>query len=62
MGAPIDPRTQQIVPTPGVTEQIVIWVSFLIDGFGIDAARFIKDASRETRRIVQELTDKFGLS
>ena len=28
MGAPVDPRTQRIVPTPGVTEKIENWVSF----------------------------------
>jgi hypothetical protein len=62
MGAPIDPRTQRIVPTPGVTEKVEIWVSFLIDGHGVNAAGFCKEASRETRRFVQEMTDLFSLS
>jgi len=62
MGAPIDPRTQRIVPTPGVTEKIEIWVNFLIDGYDVSAAGFCKEACRETRRIVQEMTDQFGLS
>lgn len=62
MGAPIDPRTQRIVPTPGVKEKTEIWVSFLIDGHGVNAASFCQEACRETRRILQEMTDNFGLS
>lgn len=62
MGAPIDPNTQRIVPTPGVTEKIEVWVSFLIQGHNVDGASFCKEACRETRRIIQEMTDKFGLS
>ncbi len=61
-GAPVDPATQRIVPTPGVTEKIETWVSFLIDGHGVNAAGFCEEACRETRRIVQEMTDQFELS
>jgi hypothetical protein len=61
-GAPIDPATQRIVPTSGVTERIEVWVSFVIEGYGVNAGGFCKDACRETRRITQEMTDKFGLS
>lgn len=62
MGAPINPATQRIVPTPGVTERIDNWVSFIIDGHNVNAAGFCKEAASETRRIVQEMTDKYGLS
>lgn len=62
MGAPIDPRTQRIVPTPDVTEKIENWVSFIIDGHGVNAAGFCKEACEGTRRIVQEMTDNFDLS
>jgi hypothetical protein len=62
MGAAINPLTQRIVPTPGVQERIETWVSFIIDGHGVNAAAFCKDACHETRRIVQEMTDQFGLS
>jgi hypothetical protein len=62
MGAPIDPATQRIVPIPGVTERIENWVSFIIDGHNVNAAGFLKEATHETRRIVQEMTDKFSLS
>lgn len=62
MGAPIDPTTQRIMPTPGITEWIETWVGFEIVGYGVNAAGFCKEACRETRRIIQEMTDKFGLS
>ena len=46
MGAPIDPHTQRIVPTSGVTEAREIWVSFIIDGHGVNALGFCSDACR----------------
>ncbi len=62
MGVPVDPRTQRIVPTPGITEKIEIWVSFLIDGCNVDAADFCRRACLETRRIVTDISDTFELS
>lgn len=62
MGAPVDPRTQRIVPTPGVTERIETWVSFLIEGHGVNAAGFCQEACAKTRQIVIDMTDQFGLS
>jgi hypothetical protein len=62
MGAPVDPTTQRIVPTPGVVEKIEIWVSFLIDGYNVNAADFCRRACQQTRRIVTEISDKFNLS
>lgn len=61
VGAPIDPATQRIVPTQGVTERVENWVSFEIEGYRVNAAAFTKDACREVRCIVQEMTDRFGL-
>ncbi len=62
MGAPIDPATQRIMPTPGVTERVERWVSFVIEGHGVNAAGFCNEACAKTRRIVTEMTDQFGLS
>ncbi|MGH6770070.1 MAG: hypothetical protein ACRECO_13730 [Xanthobacteraceae bacterium] len=62
MGAPIDPETQRIIPTQGVTERIETWISFVIDAHNVNAAGFCKEACKETRRIVQEMTDHFVLS
>ncbi len=62
MGAPIDPRTQRIVPTPGVTEKVEIWVSFEIQGYGVNAAGFCTEACRDVRRIATDMSEKFGLS
>lgn len=61
MGAPIDPRNQRIVPTPGVTERVEIWVSFVIDGHNVNAASFCQEACRQVRRIVTEMSKEFGL-
>ncbi len=62
MGAPINPATQRIMPTPGVTEEIVTWVSFIIRKHGVNAAEFCKDACANVRKIATELSDKFDLS
>ncbi len=55
VGAPIDPSTQRIIPTPGVTEQVEIWVSFIFDGYGVNALGFCKEASQKTRALVEEM-------
>jgi hypothetical protein len=34
----------------------------VIEGHNVNAADFCKEACRETRHIVQKMTDKFGLS
>jgi hypothetical protein len=61
-GAPLDPRTQRIVPTPGVTERLETWVSFNIEGYNVNAAAFCTAACRDVRRIATEMSDRFGLS
>jgi hypothetical protein len=55
VGAPIDPRTQRIVPTPGVTEQREIWVSFILEGYGVNALGFCKEACQKTRVLIEEM-------
>lgn len=55
LGAPIDPSTQRIVPTPEVTEQVEIWVSFLLDDYGLNALGFCKEACRKTRALIEEM-------
>jgi hypothetical protein len=61
-GAPVDPRTQRIVPTPGVTEKVESWVSFIIKDHNVNAAGLCKEACAGARRIATEMSDKFGLS
>ena len=61
MGAPIDPTTQRIIPTPGVSEQVEIWVSFIFDNYGIDALRFCKEACQKTRTLIEEMVNVFKL-
>jgi len=55
MGAPIDPSTQRIVPTPGVTEEVEIWVSFILEGYGLNALGFCKEACQKTRVLIKEM-------
>ncbi len=61
VGAPIDPRTQRIVPTPGVTEQVEIWVSFIFDSYGVNALGFCKEACQKTRVLIKEMLDVLQL-
>ena len=60
-GAPVDPSTQRIVPTPGVFEEVVTWVSFKIEGYKIDAEVFATNACSTTREIAQRMTNTFDL-
>ena len=60
-GAPIDPATQRIVPTPGVTEKVEVWVSFVISSHDVNAAHFCQEALKQVRRIVTEMSGRFGL-
>ena len=55
LGAPIDPSTQRIIPTPGVTEQVEIWVSFIFEGYGVNALQFCKEACQKTRMLINEM-------
>lgn len=55
VGAPIDPSTQRIIPTPGVTEQVEIWVSFMLDDYGVNALGFCKEAYQKIRALVDEM-------
>lgn len=61
MGAPVDPRTQRIVPTHGLDEKIETWVSFVVTGHNVNAAGLCTAACAGTRRIASEMTSKFGL-
>ena len=55
MDAPVDPGTQRIVPTPGVTEQVEIWVSLVFDGYGVNALAFGREACQKTRALIEEM-------
>lgn len=60
-GVPINPITQRIVPTEGVTERLEIWISFIINGYGVNALTFCEDAVKRTREAVEEMSSSFGL-
>lgn len=61
MGVPVDPNTQRIVPDPDVQERREIWVSFTMDGYGVDALAFCKEACRNTRTLIEEMAEGFHL-
>ncbi|WP_075289165.1 hypothetical protein [Pararhizobium arenae] len=60
-GAQVDPKTQRIVPTAGVTETIEVWVSFVIDKYGINALAFCSGSVDKTKAIAEEMSARFGL-
>ncbi len=62
MGAPINPRTQRIVPTPGVTETVTDWVSFMIGGHNVNALGFCTESLPKTRKIIAAMFKEFTLS
>jgi len=61
MGAPVDPRTQRIVPTPGVTEKVEVWVSFILEDYGVNALGFCKEVYQKTRALVEEMINVLQL-
>lgn len=56
-GAPIDPVTQRIVPTPGVTERIEILVAFIIEGYRVNAIGFCRNACSRTSQLLEEMAE-----
>lgn len=61
-GAPINPTTQRIVPTLGVTEAVIEWVAFTIGGHNVNAIGFCREAVQKTRELVASLWATFNLS
>jgi len=55
MGAPIDPTTQLLVPTPGVKTEVKKLVAFVIEGFDINALGFVRDVLPKTRQLISDL-------
>jgi len=47
LGAPIDPRTRRIILTPEVTEELEIWVSFILGDYRINALGYYKEACKK---------------
>lgn len=60
-GAPIDPRTQMPVATPGVTVNKQVWVSFQIEGTGLDALSFCEISARKTLEVIATLKKSWSL-
>jgi len=61
LDAEVDPKTQRIKPTAGVTEKIEIWVSFDLEGYRVSALGFCKEVCQKTRNLVKEMVDTFEL-
>jgi len=61
MGAPIDPETQRIKPTPGVSQKTEKWVLFIIEKHNVNAASFSRDSATKCRAIVEALSKDFNL-
>jgi hypothetical protein len=55
LNAPVNPTTQQIVPTPEVIEREEIWVTFVLDDYGLNALGLCKEISQKTRALIEEM-------
>ena len=61
MGAPVDPRTQRIGSNTGLTETIEKWVSFLIEGYNVNAASFCAESCKKVREIAEIMSARFAI-
>jgi hypothetical protein len=61
LGAPIDPRTQNIVPDATIIQKEEIWVSFILQNYGVDALGFCEHACSAVRIITEEMSQNFSL-
>lgn len=55
MGAPIDPKTQEIVPTPGVTSTSVYLISFEFSNTRVNALGFLAEAIDKVEALTTNL-------
>jgi hypothetical protein len=60
-GALVNPVTQRVIPTPGVTEKVEVWVSFVIESHKINAFGFCAEAVRKTEQLLAEMSEEFGI-
>ncbi len=58
MGAPIDPATHQIIPTPDVKIEQVTWVSFAVEECGTDPIIFCSTLCQNTRKFLETLLER----
>ncbi len=56
MGAPIDPATQRILPTPGVSERDEVWVAFLVEDFNVNALGFCQETHQKTKALLEQMS------
>jgi hypothetical protein len=61
LGAPIDPKMQMPVATPGVDARLEIWVRFLIEGTDLNALGFCKEAVSKTKAIINDFATALAL-
>ena len=61
MGASVDPKTQRVVPAPGVTEKVEILFAFIFDSYGVNALGFCEEACQKTRALVEEMVNALNL-
>ena len=59
MGAPVDPKTQRIVPTTGVHETREYWVSFILGDYGVNALDFCLKCRANVGEIVTKIERDF---
>lgn len=57
MGAPIDLRTQNIIPTPGIQSKTENLISFVFPVPGVNVLGFLEEAITKTEQLVNRLSD-----
>jgi hypothetical protein len=55
MGAPVDPRTQNIVPTPGIQSKVEHIISFEFPDAGVNALGFLDETIVRVQNLVTEV-------
>ena len=58
-GAPVDPTTQNIIPTPGVESKKEIWVSFNFEGTNINALGLCKEVIQKSKNLIADFMKLF---
>jgi len=59
MGAPVNPITQNIEPTPGVESKTEVWVSFLFEDSDINALWLCNKSIEESEKIINNFFSLF---
>jgi len=58
-GAPVNPLTQNIEPTPGVESKTETWVSFMFEDSDVNVIALCSKSIEESERIINDFFSLF---